>query len=99
MSANHIDHMNDLAGRVEGLGRVILHLIAQLEDGGVIDGPRLADELRDSIVVNERSDVLMCSARRTVNNAANALDEARRWRAFRREVERPTRHGQGPMAA
>jgi len=87
MTAHEMDYLNDLAGRIEGLARVLLHVIAKLEDGGTIDGPALADGLRQSIVLTTRSDPLMQSAKRTLDNAANALDEARHWRKFRRQVD------------
>ena len=91
--------LNDLAGRIEGLGRVILHVVAKLEDGGVIDGQELSDGLRGSVVLAENPTALMCAAKRTLDNTANALDEARRWRAFRREVARPENLRRGPRAA
>lgn len=83
------DDFNELAGRIEGLARVVLHLVARLEDDGVIDGPAMAEGLRGSIVLNEHSGSLMRTAKRTLDEAANALDEARRWRRFRRQIGVP----------
>ena len=51
MRTNQEDVLNDLAGRIEGLGRVILHVVAKLEDGGVIDGQEFSDGLRGSVVL------------------------------------------------
>jgi len=41
---------NELAGRTEALTRVVMHVIALLEDGGVIDGPALRDQLRTTVL-------------------------------------------------
>lgn len=86
-----VDDLNDLAGRVEGLARVVFHLVARLEDSGVIDGPDFAEGLRKSIVLKDDASVLMVSAKRTLDHAANTLNEARRWRKFRREIDMPAK--------
>lgn len=82
----HADDFDELAGRIEGLARTVLHLAARLEDSGVIDGPALAEGLRGGIVLTDGAGVLMTTAKRTMDNAANTLDEARRWRRFRQQV-------------
>ena len=38
--------MDELVGRVDGLGRAMLVLAAHLEQAGLIDGPRLASDWR-----------------------------------------------------
>jgi len=83
------EDFDELAGRIEGLARVVLHLVARLEDGAVIDGPAMAEGLRHSIVLNAGSGLLMVTAKRTLENAASALDEARQWRKFRKRVVTP----------
>lgn len=83
------DEFEQLAGRIEGLARMVLHLVARLEDGGVIDGPAMAEGLRHSIVLNSGAGGVMAIAQRTLENAANTLDEARRWRKFRRQAVTP----------
>lgn len=37
---------DELAGRIDAVGHVLLFLIADLEDHGVIDGPALSQRLR-----------------------------------------------------
>lgn len=83
------DEFSVLAGRIEGLARMVLHLAARLEDEGYIDGPAMAEGLRHSIVLTPGSDALMATAQRTLESAANTLDEARRWRKFRRQAVPP----------
>lgn len=75
-----------LAGRIEGLARMVLHLVARLEDDDVIDGPAMAEGLRHSIVLNAGAGGVMVIAQRTLEHAADTLDDARRWRKFRRQV-------------
>lgn len=91
--------MNELAGRIEGLARMVFHLIARLEDGGVINGLALAEGLRHSVVLNECSDALMISAKRTLDKAASAIDDARQWRKFRRQVAMPAKRPPGRRKA
>lgn len=83
MTANEL---NELAGRIEGLGRVVLHLVARLEDMEVINGQEFTDCLRRSIVPRNETDVLMLCAARTLEKVTDAIDEARHWRRFRRQV-------------
>lgn len=93
------DELNELAGRIEGLARVVFHLVARLEDGGAIDGPALAEGLRHSVVLSGDSSVLMVTAKRTLDKAAAAMDEARQWRKFRRQVETPAKRPPGGRKA
>ena len=80
--------LNDLAGRIEAVGRVVLHLVATLEDAGTINGPKLADGLRHSVVPKDETDDLLNSAKRTLDRVSNSLDEAREWRRLRRQFDR-----------
>lgn len=75
-----------LAGRIEGLARLVMHLVARLEDEGHIDGPAMAEGLRHSIELRQDATNMMKIAKRTLNNAADTLDEARRWRTFRKQL-------------
>ncbi|MDO8931888.1 MAG: hypothetical protein Q7U97_05800 [Rhodocyclaceae bacterium] len=86
------DEFDVLAGRIEGLARMVLHLVARLEDGDVIDGPAMAEGLRHSIVLKPEAGALMVTAQRTLENAADTLDEARRWRKFRQQAMTPPKH-------
>lgn len=80
--------LNDLAGRIEAVGRVVLHLVATLEDAGTINGPKLADGLRHSVVPKDEGDDLLISAQRTLERVSNSLDESREWRRLRRQFDR-----------
>ena len=99
MNAYDEECLNDLAGRIEGVGRMVFHLVARLEDAGLIDGAILAEGLRHSIVLNNDYDVLMKTAKRTLDKAANSIDEARQWRRFRRQVDAPVRRVPGKRKA
>lgn len=81
-----VDQMNELAGRIEAVGRSVMHLVARLEDAGVIDGVGYAEGLRCSVVIKPDSSVLMRSAKAALERSADALDEARQWRRFRQAV-------------
>ena len=78
---------NELAGRIEGLGRAVMHLVAEMERIGALDGPAFADQLRGAVVVlGPKPHPVMVAAKVTLKEVANALDEARRWRAYRRQI-------------
>jgi hypothetical protein len=97
MTANEL---NELAGRIEGLGRALMHLVARLEDSGVIDGPDYTNGLRQSFVLKSDASLLMWSAKNAIERAADALDEARDWRRFRRQAVTPAKPVPGrPKAA
>lgn len=80
------NELNELAGRIEAMGRVVLHLVAQLEDIGLLDGPAFTNGLRHSIVPPGEGDVLMNSALKTLVRVSTAIDEARHWRRFRSQL-------------
>lgn len=80
------DDLNELAGRIEAVGRSVMHLVARLEDAGVIDGVGYVEGLRSSVVIKPDSSVLMRSAKAALVRAADAMDEARQWRRFRQAV-------------
>ncbi len=86
---SNIYEPNELAGQIEGLGRMILILVASLEDVGFLDGPAYTSGLRKSIVLNEQSDIVMTTAHETLMRIAGSLDDARQWRAFRRQALTP----------
>lgn len=83
------EQMNELAGRIEGMGRALMHLVARLEDDGVIDGPAYTNGLRQTFVLKPEASLLLWSAKNAVERAADALDEAREWRRFRRQAVTP----------
>jgi len=88
MTANEL---NEVAGRIEGLGRALMHLVARLEDDGLIDGAAYAEGLRHTFVLKEDASILMQSAQRAIHRAADSLDEARVWRRFRKQAVQPGR--------
>ena len=68
---------NELAGRIEGLSRVVLRLVATLEDAQLIDGPRFADGLRGSVRPRGPDDQILVRAFQVLDDVADALDAAR----------------------
>lgn len=82
------DELNEVAGRIEAMGRALMHLVARLEDDGLIDGAAYAEGLRHTFVLKEDASILMQSAQRAIHRAADSLDEARHWRRFRRQAVR-----------
>lgn len=70
---------NELAGRIEGVSRLVLNLTAALEDIGIIDGPRLSATLRECGLKQAGVGHLQV-AERTLGELAQALDDARSWR-------------------
>lgn len=73
---------DELAGRIEGLARALLHTVAALEAAGVMDGPRLAGAWRSGAPARHTPPVLRTAAR-TLRELARALDDARSWRQAR----------------
>jgi hypothetical protein len=93
------DDLNKLSGQIEGLARVVFHLAGRLEDSGLIDGPQLTQGLRQSIVLNDHSSLLMITAKETLDKAATALDEARQWRKYRQQIAQPAKRQPGRRKA
>lgn len=74
---------NELAGRIEGVARLVLHLTAALEDAGTIDGPCFADGLRSAVRPSEDAAPHLTAAKQTLVELADALDDARSSRQSR----------------
>lgn len=85
------EQMNELAGRIEGMGRALMLLVARLEDDGIIDGPAYTESLRTTFVLRPDARPLLWSAKNAVERAADALDEARDWRRFRKQAVAPAK--------
>ncbi|CAN7556726.1 hypothetical protein LJR074_004011 [Acidovorax sp. LjRoot74] len=66
---------DELAGRVEGVSRAVLHIAAALEIAGLIDGPQLAQAWRSALPLPGFE-----VAGRTLQELAHALDGARSQR-------------------
>lgn len=74
---------DELAGRLEGISRAVLHLAAALEQINVIDGSQLAQAWCDSIPDHNAGTPLRVTARKTLTELAAALDDARSFRLSR----------------
>jgi hypothetical protein len=70
----------ELAGRIEGLSRAVLHLAAALERANVIDGPQLALTWSRAMSDQCKTTPLRMTARKTLQEMSVALDDARRSR-------------------
>lgn len=66
---------DELAGRIEGVGRAVLHMAAALEMTGLIDGPQLSQGWRSALPLPGFE-----VASRTLQELAHALDGARSQR-------------------
>ncbi len=65
----------ELAGRIEGMGRAVLHIAAALEVKGLIDGERLSQAWRSALPLQGFN-----VASQTLQQMAVALDDARMHR-------------------
>ena len=74
---------DELAGQLEAVSRAVLHVAAALEQSSLIDGPRLAQGWRDSIPEGKAGTPLRVAARKTLQELAGALDDARSFRQSR----------------
>lgn len=74
---------HELAGRIEGIGRTLLHLIAILEDQNSISGKHFTDRLRDTAESLHFDRPHLEATRQTLLETANALDDARIYRQTR----------------
>lgn len=71
---------DELAGRIEGIAKALLRLTAALEQRGVIDGHQLSIAWRDSVPAHTADTPLRAAARKTLQELALSLDDARRSR-------------------
>lgn len=81
------DAFIELAGRIEALSRVVLHMAAVLEERGIMDGPRFAEGLRSSLRPEPDADQVLHVARERLHELANGLDAARETRRSRARSE------------
>jgi hypothetical protein len=79
--------MEELMGRIDGLSRTLLFLIADAETTGMIDGEDFTDRLRLFAEELHHEDYGLMASKRAMASMADRLDEAR----SRREV--PSRRG------
>jgi hypothetical protein len=73
---NSIEY-SELAGRIQGLSDLVLHTVAQLEMNGLIDGPRLTDDLHQFADRRRIDGPHQESARKTLHELATFLEQAR----------------------
>lgn len=67
---------DELAGRIEGIGRALLVLAAMMEKETCMDGLTLSNQWRRSVAA-EPSKPQLQATHRTLHELAQALDEAR----------------------
>lgn len=70
----------ELAGRIEGLGRLVLAVIADLEDREMLNGVRFCRSLRSTAEMLSFDRRHLEATKRTLQETADALDGARRQR-------------------
>lgn len=68
---------DELAGRIEGIGRMVLALIADIEDRELLSGVRFSESLRSSAEALCFEGPSLASTKRTLLETADALDAAR----------------------
>lgn len=73
----------ELAGRIEAVTKCVLHLIADLEDRQLLDGPRFAQNLRGCIQPAAAAPPYLALARDRLTALADVLDQARQARLAR----------------
>ena len=66
----------ELAGRIEAVSKFVLHLAAELEMAGLIDGPRFSRRLRGSPRMPDQVPYIQ-RARECLTVMADTLDAAR----------------------
>jgi hypothetical protein len=74
--------MDELIGRIDGLSRTLLFLIADAEDAGMIDGAVFTDRLRLFADELHHESYGLMASKRTMESMADRLDEARARRAL-----------------
>lgn len=68
----------ELAGRIEGVGRAFLVLVAMLEERAIVNGPRYCASLRQMEKELRFDSPHLASVKRSLLETAKALDEARK---------------------
>ena len=75
------DDFDELAGRIEGIGRALLLVVSALETRGIIDGPLTAETWRQELPAVHTPQLQ--TAHKTLQELAQALDDARSYRQSR----------------
>jgi len=71
----------ELAGRIDGVARAVMHLAAMAEMHGVIDGPRMSGMWRGALVPQAQG--ALAASHRVLQEMADRLDAAREVRRSR----------------
>lgn len=71
---------NELAGRVDGLSRAVLFLIADAEEAGLIEGHDFTARLRLFADALQHDQPGLAASKRTMRAIADQLDESREFR-------------------
>lgn len=79
---------DELSGRLEALARLVLNLVAELEDAGLMDGAAFAERNRNNLPrpapgADERQQAVLNAAARTLRQMADSIDSARNHRQVR----------------
>jgi hypothetical protein len=76
----------ELSGRIDGVARVLMHLVAELEMQGAIDGPDLSGRLRRYSTGRGLHQLrpAVASSAEVIWQIADTLDDARRNRSAAR---------------
>ena len=79
---------NELAGRIEAVGRLAMNLVAELEDAGLMDGEAFAKRLRRGIphpkaAATEHQHAVLGSTVQAVQQIAESIENERNWRQSR----------------
>lgn len=77
------DDFDELAGRIEGIGRALLIVVSALEMLGIIDGPQTADAWRHELPAIHTPQLQ--TAHKTLHELAQALDDARSYRQSKKD--------------
>ncbi|MGH8782080.1 hypothetical protein [Paraburkholderia sp.] len=78
------DDLTSLSARIDGIGHTLLHLIAELEIEGVIDGPRFSGALHRWGLDRQRNAPHYWTSGGVVCELADRLDDARSRRSAER---------------
>jgi hypothetical protein len=79
----HDPMMEELMGRIDGLSRTLLFLVADAENAGLIEGREFTTRLRLFADELHHEDFGLLASKRMMESMADRLDEARSRRELR----------------
>lgn len=77
------EDFNELAGRVEAISRLLLNLIAELEDGGQLNGARLSRLTAQGAEHLRFPEPHLAVTKRVLLELTRSIDDARTYRQER----------------